>query len=127
MGHSRGCFLRIQNILLRNPQLIVAQTTNLPTPEDLALNIEVQFTPEIIAKAQELGNNPVKIYNWVRNNVEFVPTYGSIQGAHKKKAPVRIVRRGLFLKEETSIYFSLLRFFSSVSPFSLWALLFPLS
>jgi len=56
--------------------------TNPPTPADLAETIEVQFTPEIIAKAQELGNNPVKIYNWVRNNIEFVPTYGSIQGAH---------------------------------------------
>jgi hypothetical protein len=67
---------------IRIPQFMVAQATNLPTPEDLAQNIEVQFTPEIIAKAQELGNNPVKIYNWVRNNIEFVPTYGSIQGAH---------------------------------------------
>ncbi len=67
---------------IRNPQLTIAQATNLPTPEDLAQNIEVQFTPEIIAKAQELGNNPVKIYNWVRNNIEFVPTYGSIQGAY---------------------------------------------
>ncbi len=52
-----------------------------PTDSDLAETIEVQFTPAIQAKAAELGNNPVKIYNWVRNNVEFVPTYGSIQGA----------------------------------------------
>ena len=65
-----------------SPNLIVAQATNQPSPEDLAENIEVQFTPEIRAKAQELGYNPVKIYNWVRNNIEFVPTYGSIQGAH---------------------------------------------
>ncbi|MEW6375080.1 MAG: transglutaminase-like domain-containing protein [Thermodesulfobacteriota bacterium] len=67
---------------IRIPQLMMAQATNLPTPEDLAETIEVQFTPEIRAKAQELGNNPVRIYNWVRNNIEFVPTYGSIQGAH---------------------------------------------
>jgi len=53
-----------------------------PTDADLAETIEVQFTPEIRAKAEELGNNPVKIYNWVRNNIEFVPTYGSIQGAN---------------------------------------------
>jgi uncharacterized membrane-anchored protein YhcB (DUF1043 family) len=53
-----------------------------PTPADLAETIEVQFTPEIRAKAQELNYNPVKIYNWVRNNIEFVPTYGSIQGAN---------------------------------------------
>ena len=55
---------------------------NLPTDADLAETIEVQFTPEIRAKAAELGNNPVKIYNWVRNNIEYVPTYGSIQGAN---------------------------------------------
>jgi len=37
--------------------------------------------PAIRAKAAELGNKPVKIYEWVRNNIEYVPTYGSIQGA----------------------------------------------
>ena len=54
---------------------------NPPTADDLAETVEVQLTPEIRAKALELGNNPVKIYEWVRNNVEFVPTWGSIQGA----------------------------------------------
>lgn len=52
-----------------------------PTADDLAETVEVQLTPEIRAKALELGNNPVKIYEWVRNNIEFVPTWGSIQGA----------------------------------------------
>lgn len=52
-----------------------------PTPEDLAENIEIQFTEDILAKAAELDHDPVKIYNWVRNNIEFVPTWGSIQGA----------------------------------------------
>ncbi len=52
-----------------------------PVADDLAETVEVQFTPEIRAKALELGNNPVKIYEWVRNNIEFVPTWGSIQGA----------------------------------------------
>jgi hypothetical protein len=52
-----------------------------PTDADLAETIEVKFTPAIQAKATELGHNPTKIYNWVRNNIEFVPTYGSIQGA----------------------------------------------
>lgn len=53
-----------------------------PTVADLAETVDVQLTPEIRAKALELGNNPVKIYEWVRNNIEFVPTWGSIQGAH---------------------------------------------
>jgi len=52
-----------------------------PTDADLAETIEVKFTPEIKAKAAELNHNPTKIYNYVRNNIEFVPTYGSIQGA----------------------------------------------
>ncbi|HEY5648278.1 MAG TPA: transglutaminase-like domain-containing protein, partial [Nitrospiria bacterium] len=55
---------------------------DLPTAADLAETIEVQFTDEINALAEELENNPVKIYNWVRNNIDFVPTYGSIQGAN---------------------------------------------
>jgi transglutaminase-like putative cysteine protease len=29
-----------------------------------------------------LDNNPVKIYNWVHDTIRFLPTYGSIQGAH---------------------------------------------
>ena len=54
----------------------------LPTADDLAETIDVQLTPEIRAKALELGNNPVKIYEWVRNNIDYVPTWGSIQGAN---------------------------------------------
>lgn len=58
-----------------------AAPTSAPTPADLAETIEVQFTPEIRQLAESLNNNPVKIFNWVRNNIEFVPTWGSIQGA----------------------------------------------
>lgn len=52
-----------------------------PVPEDLAETIEVQFTQDILDKAADLNHDPVKIYNWVHNNIEFVPTWGSIQGA----------------------------------------------
>jgi RHS repeat-associated protein len=52
-----------------------------PAPEDLAPTIDVQLTDPIRAKAAELGNQPLPIYQWVRNNIEYVPTYGSIQGA----------------------------------------------
>lgn len=52
-----------------------------PTSADLAETIEVKFTPEIRQLADSLGRNPVRIFNWVRNNIEFVPTWGSIQGA----------------------------------------------
>jgi hypothetical protein len=52
-----------------------------PTLADLAETDEVQLTPEIRAKSAELGNNPVNIYNWVRNTIEFAPTAGAIQSA----------------------------------------------
>ncbi len=60
---------------------ITLAATAPPTPADLAETIEVKFTPEIQQLADSLGRNPVKIFNWVRNNIEFVPTWGSIQGA----------------------------------------------
>ncbi len=65
----------------RQQPLSIAQTTSQPTAADLAETVEVRLTPEIRAKAAELGHDPLRIYNWVRNTIEFVPTYGSIQGA----------------------------------------------
>ncbi len=52
-----------------------------PTAAALAQSAEIQITPEIQELAQSLDNHPVKIYNWVYNNIKFVPTYGSIQGS----------------------------------------------
>src|SRR6218665_61164 len=52
-----------------------------PRPEDLAETPEVTLTPDIRAKALELKNNPVFIHNWVRNHIEWVPTWGAIQSA----------------------------------------------
>lgn len=65
----------------QSPPPVLLVLADPPTSADLAETIEVKFTPAIQAKAAELNHNPVKIYNWVRNNIEFVPTYGSIQGA----------------------------------------------
>jgi len=56
---------------IRHPEFSYDNTT-----EDIVL------APAIKAQAAALNNNPVQIYNWVRNNVEYLPTYGSIQGAH---------------------------------------------
>ncbi|MDP5241123.1 transglutaminase-like domain-containing protein [Uliginosibacterium sp. 31-16] len=61
------------------PGISVPTTT--PVVEDMAPTEDVQLTPAIIAKATELNKDPVKIYNWVRNNIEFIPSYGSIQGS----------------------------------------------
>lgn len=56
---------------------------NLPTDADLAETVDVQLTSEIRQLAADLDFNPVKIYNFVKDYIEFVPTYGSIQGAHQ--------------------------------------------
>lgn len=52
-----------------------------PVPADLAATDEVQLTQPIRDLAASLNNDPVTIYNWVRNNIEYVPTFGSIQGS----------------------------------------------
>ncbi|HWP90047.1 MAG TPA: transglutaminase-like domain-containing protein, partial [Burkholderiales bacterium] len=57
-----------------------AQVTN-PGAEYLAATEDVQLTPEITALATKLQRNPVLIYQWVRNHVDYVPTYGSVQGS----------------------------------------------
>ncbi len=61
--------------------IILAQAAIQPMPDDLAETPEVQFTPAIRDLAAQLGNKPNRILEWVQNNIEFVPTYGSIQGA----------------------------------------------
>jgi RHS repeat-associated protein len=48
---------------------------------DLAATDDAPATPEIRALAVSLGNNPVAISNWVRNQIRYVPGYGSMQGA----------------------------------------------
>jgi transglutaminase-like putative cysteine protease len=52
-----------------------------PAPGDLEPTEDAPITADIQALAASLGNQPVPIFNWVRNNIEFVPTYGSVQGA----------------------------------------------
>ncbi|MEQ1694178.1 MAG: transglutaminase-like domain-containing protein, partial [Gemmatimonas sp.] len=60
-----------------------------PTEADLAVTPETQRTAAITAKAVELGKNPVSIHNWVRNKVEWVPTWGAIQSAEDTLAKKR--------------------------------------
>ncbi len=52
-----------------------------PLPEDLQSNIDVQITPEISALAANLDNNPLAIYDWVYNSIDFYPTTGVVQGS----------------------------------------------
>lgn len=48
---------------------------------ELSENEETLITPRIQGLADQLGRNPVAIFNWVRNNIDYVPTHGAIQGA----------------------------------------------
>jgi len=52
-----------------------------PTSADLAPTEDVQITQEIRDLAAQLGNDPVKIYEYVRNTIDFEPTWGSIKGS----------------------------------------------
>lgn len=49
--------------------------------DDTKANEDVQITDAIINLANSLQNDPVKIHNWVCNNIAFIPSFGSIQGS----------------------------------------------
>ena len=59
----------------------MANAANTELQAALAESVEVQLTPEIKALATTLNNNTIEIYTWVHNNIRFIPSYGSIQGA----------------------------------------------
>ncbi len=80
-GESWGEGVMPQIAFTDSAPFILAQATGQPSADDLAETPDIQFTDAIRAKAQELGGKPVNIYNWIRNNIEYAPTYGSIQGA----------------------------------------------
>jgi transglutaminase-like putative cysteine protease len=61
--------------------LAAAALPALPVAADTAPTEDVRITQPIRELASRLGNNPVRIFNWVRNEIGFVPTYGSIQGS----------------------------------------------
>jgi hypothetical protein len=63
------------------PVLGLKAAAALPGPGDLGETLEVRLTPGIRALAAQLNNEPVRIYGFVRDQIEFVPTHGSIQGA----------------------------------------------
>ncbi|MBN1932547.1 MAG: transglutaminase domain-containing protein [Desulfobacterales bacterium] len=54
-----------------------------PTTEDLDPTIDVQITQEIIDLAADLNNSPLKIYQYVRNNMDFEPYLGSRKGSQE--------------------------------------------
>ncbi|MBC3919461.1 hypothetical protein H8L32_18365, partial [Undibacterium sp. CY18W] len=60
------------------PDAVLSDT---PTAADLAATDDVQLSSDISTLASSLQNNPVAIYNYVRNSISYRPGYGSLQGA----------------------------------------------
>lgn len=54
-----------------------------PTAEDTSETIEIRFTPEIGSLVTSLGADPVRMYEYVRNTIDFEPYYGSRKGANE--------------------------------------------
>ncbi len=52
-----------------------------PGDGDLAETIDAPQTEEITTLASQLGNDPVAIYEWVHNNIDFECYFGSRKGA----------------------------------------------
>ncbi len=52
-----------------------------PTPEHLAETMECVFSAELSELAGKLNNDPVEIFNWVYENIEFEDYYDSRKGA----------------------------------------------
>lgn len=50
-------------------------------PAYLAETPDVQLTPMVRNIAQQLNYEPVKIYQYVKNSVDWVPSWGSVQGS----------------------------------------------
>lgn len=63
------------------PFLLAQADSQIPTDDDLSETIDVQITQEIQDLALSLGGDPLSIFNWVRQEVRFVPSFGSIQGS----------------------------------------------
>jgi F0F1-type ATP synthase membrane subunit b/b' len=58
------------------------QAVSLPVPGDFeADGKSVVITPEIAALAEELGANPVRIYEYVKNTIMYQPYWGALKSA----------------------------------------------
>ncbi|TVP84983.1 MAG: transglutaminase domain-containing protein, partial [Thioalkalivibrio sp.] len=73
-------------------------------PAYLGESTEVRLSPEVHAKAAKLNHDPVEIYHWVRNQVEWLPTWGAVQDADLTLS----ARRGNAM-DTASLLISLLR------------------
>ncbi len=80
-GVSVRAPLLTQAELLATLNISMEGDPSTPTTADLEETTDAAFTDDIRSLAGSLANDPVAIYNWVYNNITFIPSYGSIQGA----------------------------------------------
>ncbi len=59
----------------------ISQLPGADNPAFLSATPEVVLSDAIKAKAAELNHDPVKIFNWVHDNTEWLPTWGAIQNS----------------------------------------------
>lgn len=57
------------------------ELTGADEPRWLETTTEVKITDAIEGKAAELDHDPVRIHNWVRNNVAWIPSWAAMQDA----------------------------------------------
>jgi hypothetical protein len=60
---------------------LFAKNASFTDSQYLGSKAEAEITADIRARATALGNNALNIYNWVRNNIEWQPTWGGQQTA----------------------------------------------
>ncbi|WP_062268299.1 transglutaminase-like domain-containing protein [Endozoicomonas arenosclerae] len=60
---------------------LFAQRNDQPADTYLQETPDITISDEMRSLAAELNHNPTEIYSWVHNNIRFIPSYGSIQGA----------------------------------------------
>ncbi|MEM7343636.1 MAG: RHS repeat-associated core domain-containing protein, partial [Chloroflexota bacterium] len=71
-------------ILLNNEASLTTANDNLSSASlEIAalLSSETEASPEIKALARALQHDPMQIYDYVRNNFEYIPNFGSANGA----------------------------------------------
>lgn len=74
---------KVDNVLLKLIGLeeAKADNSNLPTIDDVKEDSqEIIINSEIRELARSLNNNPVKIFNFVRNNISYEPYFGAKKG-----------------------------------------------
>ncbi|MBU1753107.1 hypothetical protein KKG56_04525 [bacterium] len=73
----------LEEMLEKNKKQLAPSLQAAPTDMSALLNEtpDIQITLQIRALAKELMYSPVKIFEWVYNNIDYTPYYGSFKGS----------------------------------------------